>query len=261
MQLVGSRALLLVALFAVAGCAAFRMQGPMPPALSEGPEALAQWLRDHVGGASSVKALMQVSLRAPQGSLSFDGLLFSARPSSLRLQGFSPMGQRFFDLVAQGEQVALRIDGEREVEGTIDELGAGLRLPALPQLLELMATMTIVPPDPSQRVVLEVAGRHSTALAFYLDAGDEALLMRRLWLDRKGLPREEAWYDGQGRQTARMRYGRYALVGERWQPRNIEAELEGDVRVKVMIKELQQDPVWRPDDFQIHRGTNAAARG
>jgi outer membrane biogenesis lipoprotein LolB len=254
--------LLLVTALVVAGCGLFRVEGPAPPAFSDGPEALAQWLRNHVGGAASVKALLQVSLRAPQGSLSFDGLLFSARPSTLRLQGFSPMGQRLFDLVTQEGQVTLRIDSEqRTVEGTIDELGAGLQLPALPQLLGLLATMTIVPPDLSQRVVLEEAEGRSVALAFYLGAGDAPLLTRRIWLDRRGLPREEAWYDGAGQRTSLVHYDRYHVIEERWQPREIAAELTGDVRVKVMIKELQQNPAWRPDDFQIHGGAGAAARG
>jgi hypothetical protein len=47
----------------------------------------------------------------------------------------------------------------------------------------------------------------------------------------------------------------------RWQPRKIEAELAGDVAVKVRVKSLQQNPAWRPDDFQIQRSVDAAARG
>ena len=251
-------------LFVVAGCALFRVQGPMPPNFSTGPEALTQWLRDHVGGTDSTKALVRVSLKSPQGNLSFDGLLFSARPDSLRLQGFSPLGQRMFDLVAQGEQVALRLDMEqRIVEGTIDELGQGLKLPALPQLLELMSTMTILPPDPSHHVVMEMTGhgrRTDPVLIFSVGTGKERSVVRRLWLDRNGLPREEAWYDGQQRQTVWMSYDRYDVVAGRWQPREISAELAGDVAMTVTIKEWQPVGVWQPGDFDLHRGADAITR-
>ena len=255
----------LVLVFVVAGCALFRIQGPVPPDFSTGPEALTQWLRDHVGGTDSMKALVRVSLKAPQGNLSFDGLLFSARPDSLRLQGFSPLGQRMFDLVAQGEHVALRLEMEqRTIEGTVDELGQGLKLPALPQLLELMSTMTIVPPDPSHRVVMEMTGhgrRTDPVLIFSVGSGKERSVVRRLWLDRNGLPREEAWYDEREQQTALMRYDRYDVVAGRWQPREISAELAGDVAMTVTIKEWQPVGVWGPDDFDLHRDADAITRG
>ncbi|MEW6325152.1 MAG: hypothetical protein AB1515_07170 [Nitrospirota bacterium] len=265
MRSLGRHVLVVALVGALAGCGLFKVQGPIPPAYTEGPAVLSQWIRDHVGGTASMKALVRVSLRAPQGNLSFDGLLFSARPSSLRLQGFSPLGQRMFDLVSQEGQVALRIDSEqRTVEGTIDELGRGLKLPALPQLLELMATMTIVPPDPSHRVIMEMAGegrRATPVLIFSVGTEEERSVIRRIWLDRSGLPREEAWYDGQQRRTALMHYERYALVDHRWQPRQIAAELSGDVAVTVTIKEWQPVGVWRPEDFTIDRGGDAIARG
>jgi hypothetical protein len=260
----GAISLALVALL-LSGCALFRPSGPTPPDFTAGPEALSEWLRGHVGGAASVKALITVSLRAPRGSVSFDGLLFSARPSNLRLQGFSPLGQRFFDLAAEGGMVELRLENPpRYVEGTIDSLGGRLELPALPQLLELMATMTIVPPDPSHHVELESAVRGFRAtpvLAFFLGSGEDRVVTRRIWLDRTGLPWQEAWYDAQGRRTALVHYNHYELMDARWQPRKIEAELAGDVAVKVRVKSLQQNPAWRPDDFQIQRSADAAARG
>jgi len=246
-----------VAVLAAAGCGAFRVRGPEPPSLTAEPGVLAQWLRDHVGAGPSIKAVVGIVLRSPKGSLNFDGLLFSERPSALRLQGMSPLGSRLFDLVARGEVVTLYVDAEqRTVEGTIDELGDELKLPALPQLLELMATMTIVPPDASQQVVMEEPG----VLVFSIGAGEGRQVTRRIRLDRRGLPQDEEWYDGQGRRSARIRYDQYKVVADRWQPKRIEAELAGDVRVTVMVKELHENPVWRPEDFHIHGLPHAIAR-
>jgi hypothetical protein len=240
------------------GCGAWwRAQGPEAPMLSADPAVLVQWLRDHVGAGPSIKAVVGIALRSPTGSLNFDGLLFSERPSALRLQGMSPLGSRLFDLVARGEVVTLYIDADqRAVEGTIDELGDELKLPALPQLLELMATMTIVPPDASQQVVMEKPG----VLVFSIGVGEGRQVTRRIRLDRRGLPREEEWYDGQGRRSTRIRYDQYEVVGGRWQPKRIEAELRGDVQVSVVVKELHENPVWRPDDFHIHGMPHAIAR-
>jgi hypothetical protein len=241
-----------------AGCGAWwRVQGPEAPLSSADPAVLVQWLRDHVGAGPSIKALVGIALRSPKGSLNFDGLLFSERPSALRLQGMSPLGSRLFDLVARGEVVTLYIDAEqRAVQGTIDELGDELELPALPQLLELMATMTIVPPDASQQVVMEEPG----VLLFSIGAGDGRQVTRRIRLDRRGLPREEEWYDVHGQRSTRIRYDQYEVITGRWQPKRIEAELRGDVRVSVVVKELHENPVWRPDDFHIHGMPHAIAR-
>lgn len=247
-----------VAVVMATGCGLFAVRGPEPPALSAGPDVLIGWLRDHVGAGPSIKAVVHIALRSPKGSLNFDGLLFSERPSALRLQGMSPLGSRLFDLVARGEVVTLYIDAEqRAVEGTINDLGNDLKLPALPQLLELMATMTIVPPDPSQQVVMEEPG----LLTFSLGEGETRQTTRRIWLNRKGLPSREAWYDVDGRQSALVQYGEYAVMDERWQPKLIKAELTGDVRVTVVVKELHANPVWRPDDFHIHGLPHAIARG
>jgi hypothetical protein len=240
------------------GCGAWwRAQGPEAPLSSADPAVLVQWLRDHVGAGPSIKALVGIALHSPKGSLNFDGLLFSERPSALRLQGMSPLGSRLFDLVARGEEVTLYIDAEqRAVQGTIDELGDELKLPALPQLLELMATMTIVPPDASQQVVMEEPGM----LVFSIGAGEERQVTRRIRLDHRGLPREEEWYDVQGQRSTRISYDQYEVIAGRWQPMRIEAELRGDVRVKVVVKELHENPVWRPDDFHIHGMPHAIAR-
>jgi hypothetical protein len=242
----------------VTGCGAWRrVQGPEAPLSSADPAVLVQWLRDHVGAGPSIKALVRVTLRSPKGSLDFDGLLYSERPSALRLQGMSPLGSRLFDLVARGEVVTLYIDAEqRAVQGTIDELGDDLKLPALPQLLELMATMTFVPPDASQQVVMETPG----VLVFSVGTGEERQVTRRIRLDRRGLPRDEEWYDGQGQRETRFRYDQYAVFDGRWQPKRIEAELQGDVQVTVVVKELHENPVWRPDDFLIHGVPGAFAR-
>jgi outer membrane lipoprotein-sorting protein len=249
---------MVVAVLTATGCGLFRMRGPEPPALSAGPEVLVQWLREHVGAGPSIKAVVHIALRSPKGSLNFDGLLFSERPSALRLQGMSPLGSRLFDLVARGEVVTLYIDSEqRAVQGTINDLGNELKLPALPQLLELMATMTIVPPDPSQQVAMEEPG----LLAFSIGEGEARQMTRRLWLDRRGLPSREIWYDVEGRQSALVQYEQYEVVAERWQPMLIKAELAGDVRVTVVVKELHANPVWRPDDFHIHGMPHAIARG
>jgi outer membrane biogenesis lipoprotein LolB len=240
------------------GCGTWRrVQGPEAPVSSADPAVLVQWLRDHVGAGPSIKAVVHIALRSPKGSLDFDGLLFSERPSALRLQGMSPLGSRLFDLVARGEVVTLYIDAEqRAVQGTIDELGDDLKLPALPQLLELMATMTIVPPDASQQVVMETPG----VLVFSVGTGEERQVTRRIRLDHRGLPREEEWYDGQGQRETQVRYDQYAVFDGRWQPKRIEAELQGDVRVTVVVKELHENPVWRPDDFHIHGMPHAIAR-
>jgi outer membrane lipoprotein-sorting protein len=242
----------------LAGCASWReAQGPVAPMSSDDPAVLAQWLRDHVGTGPSIKALVSIGLRSPKGNLSFDGLLFSERPSALRLQGMSPLGSRLFDLVARGEMVTLYIDSEqRAVQGTINELGDELKLPGLPQLLELMATMTIVPPDASQQVEMEEPG----VLTFSIGAGEGRQVTRRIRLDRHGLPREEEWYDEQGGQSARVQYDRFEVVDGRWQPKQIKAELAGDVTVTVVVKELHENPVWRPEDFQIHGMPHAIAR-
>ncbi len=240
-----------------------RVQGPPPPALSEGSEVLVRWLREHVGSTPSVKALLQVSLRAPRGSMSFDGTLFSERPSSLRLQGFGPLGQRLFDLLTKGEWVTLRIGAEpRYIEGPIETLGEGLQLPVLPQLLELMATLTIAPPDPLQTVVLEEIKKGDTAvLSFYLGSPETRQLTRRIWLDERRLPVREEWYGSDGRVTAEVGYSRYRVVEDRWQPYRIDARLTGDVAVTVTVRELQLNPVWKPGDFEMHREPHAAARG
>jgi len=240
------------------GCAAWReAQGPVAPMSSADPAELVQWLRDHVGTGPSIKALVSIGLRSPKGNLNFDGLLFSERPSALRLQGMSPLGSRLFDLVARGEMVTLYVDSEqRAVQGTIDELGDELKLPGLPQLLELMATMTIVPPDASQQVEMEAPGE----LVFSIGAGDGRQVTRRIRLDRRGLPREEEWYDEQGGRTARVQYDQFEVIDGRWQPKRIKAELAGDVMVTVVVKELHENPVWKPEDFQIHGLPHAIAR-
>ncbi len=255
----GCRAVVVLATVLTAtGCGLFPVRGPEPPALSAGPEVLVPWLREHVGAGPSIKAVVRIALRSPKGSLSFDGLLFSERPSALRLQGMSPLGSRLFDLVARGEVVTLYIDSEqRAVQGTINDLGDELKLPALPQLLELMATMTIVPPDPSQQVEMEEPG----LLAFSIGEGEARQITRRIWLDRRGLPSREIWYGVDGRQSALVQYEQYAVMAERWQPMLIKAELTGDVRVTVVVKELHANPVWRPDDFHIHGISHAIARG
>ena len=262
-----SRGLVLVSsgllLIVIAGCGArFRATGPQAPAPSEGARALVEWLRNHVGATSSAKVLMRISVRSPEGSMSFDGILFSERPSSLRLQGFNPFGQRLFDLVTRGEIVVLRIDSEqRYFEGTIDELGAGLKLPALPQILELMASVTFVPPDPSQDVVMDRLGSDPPVrLSFYVGSGDHRQLTRRIWIDRDGLPVREEWYDTEQRMTANVTFDNYRVSDQRWQPKNISAVLQGDVTVKVTIKELLLDPVWTPEDFHIQRVRGASAR-
>ena len=246
------------------GCAAlFRAPGPVAPALSEGPDVLVDWFREHVGATPSVKALLQISVHSPEGSLSFNGVLFSERPSSLRLQGFSPLGQRLFDLMARGEMVTLRMENEqRYFEGTIDELGEGLRFPALPHVLGLMAAVMIAPPDASQAILLEEVGTgNGAALSFYLGSGDDRQLTRRIWLDRQRRPLREEWYGPGGQVTAAVRYSDYHVVEQRWQPYQVEARLDGNVSVKVTIKELQLNPVWRPDDFHIHGMPHAIARG
>jgi len=247
----------MVVVLTATGCGLSRVRGPEPPSLTAEPGVLVEWLRDHVGAGPSIKAVVRVALRSPKGSLDFDGLLFSERPSALRLQGMGPLGARLFDLVARGEVVTLYIDADqRAVQGTVNELGDELKLPALPQLLELMATMTIVPPDASQQVALEGPG----VLAFSIGEGEGRQVTRRIRLDRRGLPREEEWYDGQGRRNTFIQYDQYEVMGERWQPKRIKAELAGDVRMTVMVKELHANPVWKPDDFHIHGLTHAIAR-
>lgn len=243
----------------LAGCATWwSAQGPDAPLASADPAELVQWLRDNVGSGPSIKALVGIGLRSPKGNVTFDGLVFSERPSVLRLQGMSPLGSRLFDLVARGEVVTLYIDSEqRTVQGTIDELGDELKLPGLPQLLELMATMTIVPPDASQQVVLEEPG----VLVFSIGTGEARQVTRRIRLDHRGRPREEEWYDERGQQSARVQYDQYTVMDGRWQAKRIEAELTGDVKVTVLVKELHANPVWRPDDFHIHGMPNAIAGG
>jgi len=254
----GRGAALVVMAVTAAACGLFPARGPEPPALSAGPEVLVPWLREHVGAGPSIKAVVRIALRSPKGGMDFDGLLFSERPSALRLQGMSPLGSRLFDLVARGEVVTLYIDAEqRAVQGTIADLGDELQLPALPQLLELMATMTIVPPDPSQHVTME----EPDLLAFSIGDGEARQMTRRIWLDRRGLPSREAWYDVDGGQSALVRYERYQVMNGRWQPTVIKAELTGDVRVTVTVKELHANPVWQPDDFHIHGMAHAIARG
>jgi len=254
---VGCCAVVMAVALTVTGCGLFRVRGPEPPSLTAEPGVLVQWLREHVGAGPSIKAVVRVALRSPKGSLDFDGLLFSERPSALRLQGMGPLGARLFDLVARGEVVTLYIDADqRAVQGTVNELGDELRLPALPQLLELMATMTIVPPDASQQVALEESG----VLVFSVGEGEGRQVTRRIRLDRRGLPREEEWYDGQGARNTLIRYDRYEVIAERWQPTRIQAELTGDVRMTVVVKELHANPVWRPDDFHIHGLPHAIAR-
>jgi len=254
----GCAVMMVVTVLGATGCGLFPVRGPEPPALSAGPEVLVEWLREHVGAGPSIKAVVRIALRSPKGSLDFDGLLFSERPSALRLQGMSPLGSRLFDLVARGEVVTLYIDSEqRAVEGTITDLRDEVNLPALPQLLELMATMTIVPPDPSQQVAMEAPG----LLAFSIGEGDARQMTRRIWLDRRGLPSREIWYDVEGRQSALVRYEQYEVMAERWQPMLVNAELAGEVRVTVVVKELHANPVWGPDDFHIHGMMHAIARG
>ena len=245
------------------GCAMLHPPGPPPPDFAGGPDVVVAWLREHVGGAVSVRAMIQVSLSAPRRNASFDALLFSAPPGRVRLQGFSPLGQRLFDLVAQGDAVSLRLErNQRVVEGTVDQLGDKLKLPALPQLLTLLTTMTFVTPDASQHPALEpAAAGDPPQLVISVDGADgRRLIVRRVWLRPDGLPQREAWFDDAGQQTALVRYDQYERAGERWRPKRIDAELSGDVSIHLLVKAQEQNPVWQPGDFELQGEAHAAAR-
>ena len=180
--------------------------------------------RDRV---QSYRALVTLAVENGSRAASVRGTVTFTEPRTFVVRGMDPLGRELFELSADGEDMKLaRPDQVVPVVGT-EAIEAGLApwlgSIALTDVLRVLGASHGVLIDPFDVVALE-RGEDRYALYFLVLDEGRARLDRKVLLERtRFLPVSEEWFDAQGSGRIRVRFDRYARVGEGWRPLSVTA--------------------------------------
>jgi outer membrane lipoprotein-sorting protein len=229
-------------------------------------EGLMELLNHRYQDLATLKALVKVEAKAPDGKGNFYGVLLFQRPDHLRLQGLDPLGRTVFDLVARGEEVRIHLPREDRtlIEG-IDSFplfGEEKSLLKLADLLEVLGASGGVYLDPTLTPVLEKDQTAYILYLFYLQ-DSHGVLYKKLWLDRIHfrLIKEEI-FDPQGQRRMTIFFDHYQKVEDQWRPFKVRAETKDAYQLSLDYSEVKLNPPLQADDFSIaEEGSQQSASG
>jgi hypothetical protein len=218
-------------------------------------EDLVKLLESRYRDIDTLKALVKVEARTPEGKNTFHGILLFKRPDHLRLQGFDFLGRTLFDLIARGEEVRIHLPGEdRVLSEEIDSypfFGEGKTSVRLTDLLEVLGASGGIYLDPTAIPALE---KDQTAYILYLFYMQEprAVLLKKLWLERSHfrLVREEI-FDPDGQRRMTIFFDRYQKIVDHWRPFKVRAETQGVYELSLDYSEIKINPPLGVEDFSM----------
>jgi outer membrane lipoprotein-sorting protein len=221
-------------------------------------EGLIELLNHRYQDISTLKALVKVEAKTPDGKGDFYGILLFQRPHHLRLQGLDPLGRTVFDMIAEAEEVRIHIPREnRTLEGGIDDFpffGKEAIHLKLSDLLEVLGASGGVYLDPTLMPALE-KDRSAYILYLFFLQGSHAILYKKLWLDRIHfrLIKEEI-FDSEGQRHMTISFDQYQKIEDQWRPMKIRAETKDAYQLSLDYSEVKLNPLLQADDFSFVGG-------
>ncbi|MBI3609054.1 MAG: hypothetical protein HY207_13935 [Nitrospirae bacterium] len=179
------------------------------------------------GRGESYRALVTLAVQSGSRAASVRGTVTFTEPRTFVVRGMDLLGRDLFELSADGEDLKLaRPDQAAPVVGA-EAIEAGLApwlgSLSLTDVLRVLGASHGVRIDPFDVVVLERGEDRYVLYFLVLDEG-RARLDRKVSLERtRFLPVSEEWFDAQGSGRIRVRFDRYARVGEGWRPLSVTA--------------------------------------
>lgn len=241
----------------LAGCTAHhRMPAPQdgfPGEASLGD--LMELMDRRYQGLTTLKALVEVEAKTPEGKGRFYGVLLFQKPDQLRFQGHDFLGRMVFDLIARGEAVRIHLPQENRtlVEETdafpfFGEQKTSLKLN---DFLEVLGASGGVYLDSAWTPAIE---KSDTAYILYLFLlqDSHAVLYKKLWLDRIHfrLMKEEIFHP-EGYPHMTIFFDHYQKIENQWRPLKIRAQIEGDYQLSLDYSEVHLNPSLGPQDFSL----------
>ncbi len=240
----------------LAGCIAKRVPVTETERLGEANlEDLVKLLESRYRDINTLKALVKVEAKTPEGKNAFHGILLFKRPDHLRLQGLDFLGRTMFDLIARGEEVRIHLPGENRVLAEeIDPypfFGEGKPPVKLTDFLEVLGASGGIDLDPTVIPALE---KDQTAYILYLFYVQEsrAVLLKKLWLERTHfrLVREEI-FDPDGQRRMTIFFDNYQKIVDHWRPFKVRAETQGSYELSLDYTEIKVNPSLGAEDFSM----------